>query len=171
MRWRGVFSECLLTMAVLGLAATTPASAIAYTKPSFDEDDCEEVLACHKCSADEKEEVRECAVSGKIQTLNCILDPERDDEMNTVTRYMTCDRTQDDEQSRFVHFQVLCLVLGVLSFAWVRRYRVVYASLFEQRKLSMVPNSSRRPSDTGGSIEMATREEISPLNSNGLDVV
>ena len=97
---------------------------------------------------------------------------------------MTCDWTQDDEHSRFMHFQFLCLVLGALSYAWVRRYRVVYASLFEQRKLSAVPSSSsRRPSDTSGNnhyglerngvggIEMATREEISPLNGSGLDVV
>jgi len=80
MRWRRlVFSECLLTIAVVvGLVATTPVSAIAYAKPSFDQDECEEILACHKCSADEKDEVRECAISGKIQTLNCPLDPERD---------------------------------------------------------------------------------------------
>ena len=76
MRWRRVFSECLLAIAVVGLA--TPASAIAYTKPSFDEDECEEVLACHKCTTEEKEEARECILSGKIQTLNCPLDPERD---------------------------------------------------------------------------------------------
>ena len=93
--------------------------------------------------------------------------------MSTVTRYMTCDRTQDDEQTRFVHFQLLCLVLGILSFAWVRRYRVVYASLFEQRKLSMLP-SNRRPSDGDyleGGIEMASREEVAPLTNSGLEVV
>lgn len=97
----------------------------------------------------------------------------------TVTRYLTCDRTQDDEHSRFVRFQILCLVLGVVSFIWVRRFRVVYASLFEQRKLSML----RRPSDTPGGVLqseddgpgaielMATREEVSPLNNPGLEVV
>lgn len=100
--------------------------------------------------------------------------------MSTVTRYGSCNRTKGDEQSLFVRFQLLCLILGTLSFVWVRRYRVVYASLFEQRKMSVL----RRPSDglesngsTGGgggggagSIEMATREEVAPLTNN-LEVV
>ena len=104
--------------------------------------------------------------------------------MNTVTRYIPCNRTELDEQSRFVHFQLFCLIMGTLSFVWVRRYRVIYASLFEQRKLSRV--SSRRPSDgdvtleyqsssNGGGgasvIEMATREELSPLSNSNLEVV
>lgn len=104
------------------------------------------------------------------------------DEMNTVTRYVSCSRTKSDEQSLFVRFQMLCLVLGTLSFIWVRRYRVVYASLFEQRKMSTMRRVSDHEAQDdsenggGGSLEMATREEISPLtgssnNNNNLEIV
>ena len=100
------------------------------------------------------------------------------DEINTITRYVACNRTENDEKSLFLRFQLLCLVLGTFSYVWVRRFRVVYASLFEQRKLSMI----RRPSDMdhatngesmngGGTIEMATREEMSPLTNSNLEVV
>ena len=99
--------------------------------------------------------------------------------MNTVTRYMTCKRTQDDEQSRFVHFQLFCLIMGTISFVWVRRYRVIYASLFEQRKLSVFPRrgsggdveSSAANGGVASVIEMATREEVSPLSNSNLEVI
>lgn len=81
MRWRRFFSECLLVSLVAVALETTPTTAAAYSsnnKPSFDEDECEEVLPCHKCSIDEKDQVRECgASSGKIVTLSCP-HPERD---------------------------------------------------------------------------------------------
>ena len=94
----------------------------------------------------------------------------------TVTRYMTCRRTQEDEQSRFVHFQLFCLILGTISYVWVRRFRVVYASLFEQRKLSIFPRRGDMESANGaaagsGVIEMATREEVSPLSNSNLEVI
>lgn len=100
--------------------------------------------------------------------------------MNTVTRYKSCKRTRDDEQSRFMHFQLWCLILGTVSFVWVRRFRVVYASLFEQRKLSIFPgrrstldgnNTGSAEMMNGGSLEMATREEVSPLTSSNLEVI
>ena len=83
---------------------------------------------------------------------------------DTVTRYMSCHRTEEDEHTRFLHFQLFCLILGIFSFIWVRRFRVVYASLFEQRKLSLY---TRRPSDGDAmnGLELTNREEISPLNS------
>lgn len=239
MRWKRVFlatstTTNLFSLASIGLllsSSLTPLAAIAapefYSKPSFDETNCEEILPCHVCSNEEKVQVRECATSGKIQTLNCPLDtvesngtlpflceniemylawmlwliepnscrpndlisihqlPTRTtnipDEMNTVTRYVTCNRTQDDEQSRFVHFQLFCLIMGTISYVWVRRYRVIYASLFEQRKLSLFPRrgggdveSSSATNGGGGVlsvIEMATREEISPLSNVNLEVV
>ena len=112
------------------------------------------------------------------------------DALETTTRYLTCNRTEDDEHSQFVRFQLLCLILGSFSFLWVRRYRVIYASLFEQRKLSRI---SRRPSDgdlelgdnnnnnnnssssnTSGNnaIEMTRREEMAPLtNNSNLEVI
>ena len=77
MRWRrGVFPQCLFVAAV-SVTLFLPSSCVGapvYTKPAFDEKECEEALSCHVCSTDEKLEVRECASSGKIQTLSCPLD-------------------------------------------------------------------------------------------------
>ena len=85
MRWKRVFiastttTECLFLAIGLQLLSH-PLPVIAapefYSKPAFDETNCEEVLPCHVCSVEEKTQVRECAISGKIQTLNCPLDAE-----------------------------------------------------------------------------------------------
>lgn len=88
---------------------------------------------------------------------------------------MPCNRTQDDERSRFVHFQLFCLIVGTISYVWVRRFRVTYASLFEQRKLSIFPRRGDVESANGGAtgsvIEMASREEVSPLSNSNLEVI
>jgi hypothetical protein len=92
--------------------------------------------------------------------------------------------TADDEHTRFVHFQIFCLILGTLSFVWVRKYRVIYASLFDQRKL--FSRLSRRPSDAdlelgrggrggGTNIELSNTtikaEEMIPLHNSNLEII
>jgi hypothetical protein len=93
------------------------------------------------------------------------------DTDNSTTEYVSCDRTQEDEHSLFVRFQCFCLLLGIFSYVWVRRYRSLFATLFDQRKVS----GTRRPSDgdnRAGAIEMASREEVSPLTGNSnLEIV
>ena len=73
MRWKRGVTVCLGVVLV-----TTVSAAGVYTKPTFDEANCEEALECHQCSDQEKQEVRECAVTGKIQTLSCPVDQARD---------------------------------------------------------------------------------------------
>lgn len=72
---RRAFARGCLFLLGCGLVFLSPVEAAAvYTKPEFDEKNCEEVLGCHVCSPEEKAQVRECASSGKVITLNCPLD-------------------------------------------------------------------------------------------------
>ena len=75
MRWRRVVSECLgVTLALALFHVPQSATALAQTnKPAFDPTDCEAVLPCHKCSVEETQDVRECAVHHKIVTLSCTI--------------------------------------------------------------------------------------------------
>ena len=70
-------SESLLVLAAVAAAhllSPCESAPVVYTKPAFDESECELVLACHSCSPEEKETVRECAANaGKIETLSCPL--------------------------------------------------------------------------------------------------
>lgn len=75
MRWRRAFiPECLLLFLASFVLGPSPTFAMQYTKNSFDEKECEHVLECHTCSMDEKQDIRECGITGKIYTLTCPLD-------------------------------------------------------------------------------------------------
>jgi hypothetical protein len=53
--------------------ATLPLTAEAFVE---DFDGCEDVLACHRCSSTDKDQIRECSLTGKIRTMTCPIDSE-----------------------------------------------------------------------------------------------
>ena len=83
--------------------------------------------------------------------------------------YRSCARTKADEEYLMIRLQVFCLLLGVVSFASVRKQKAVTASLFDQRKIQQRPDKKR----ASQLIEMtAIAEEAVPLTDNStLEVV
>jgi hypothetical protein len=79
-----------------------------------------------------------------------------------TNRYESCYHTPADEEFRLIQLQVLCLLVGSLSFMSVRRQKRSHATLFDQRKIT---SSMKIPTDIaallasdmgGGDIEMNT---------------
>ena len=70
------------------------------------------------------------------------------------TIFLSCDRTEEDEQFAVMRFQVLCLLAGAVAFVSVRQQKQSAASLFDQRRLNL--QKKRRTSDNPHDVEMTS---------------
>ena len=119
---------------------------------------CITVDECVLCKNEEKLE-DDCEATFRHQRFECSIGEKR------TTVYRSCKRTVQDEETLMTRFQMLCVLVALISLTSTRRQKRVSASLFDQRRRS---KRGIRSSNVGGDGDSVATEdsEMVPLASS-----
>ena len=119
-----------------------------FSPSSSAQESCTVLESCRRCTDGDRRDHPECQSTGIISISKCPLLEEEEEAESIV--YQVCQRTKADDEFLMIQLQMMCLVLGVLSFLSVRRQKSSASSLFDQRQRMRTPNPN------GGAIELGT---------------
>jgi hypothetical protein len=89
----------------------------------------------------------------------------------TSIQYRTCRRTINEEEFMFIQFQVACAFLGFLSIYSIRKQKMHVATLFDQRRMNVVPSSTTETTGGGSSSSSSrnNRRRLGNHNNNNIN--
>jgi len=100
---------------------------------------CEKVGECMPCQGNTKDMHTPdvCSETGRREKVLCTETKNGAFTIKrTFERYQSCTRITVDEQFRLIQFEIVCLLIGMISIVSIKRQKRASASLFDQRRTS-----------------------------------